>query len=189
MRLIYAFPEPLPLERARGLQAVHTVAALAEAGLVVDLAFAPVRGADGSVDPFSHYEVARHARILLTPVARAMPWPLSRVHSNRVFFANLKRRFGDRLAAAPVMVRHLKLAALLARDVPQAKFLYEAHEVFGETATAGKREANRALERRVMAHAAAVVANSAATASRLRELYGRSGFLEDRKSTRLNSSH
>ena len=29
MRLLYAFPEPLPLERARGVQVAHSVAELA----------------------------------------------------------------------------------------------------------------------------------------------------------------
>lgn len=56
--------------------------------------------------------------------------------------------------------------------------LYEAHEVFGDTAAAGKREANRALERRIMATALAVVANSGATARRLKELYPAPAVLE-----------
>ena len=35
MHLIYAFAEPLPLPRARGVQVLNTVAALAEAGATV----------------------------------------------------------------------------------------------------------------------------------------------------------
>jgi len=182
MRLIYAFPEPLPLERARGLQAVHTVAALARGGIEVAFAFAPVRGPGGNsdpyVDPFAHYAIDRPPRVALVPVQRSLPWPLSGVHSNRLFFANLRRRFGARLGSEPLLVRHLKLAAQLARDLPSACFAYEAHEVFGDTAAPAKREANRSLERAVMTAAGAVIANSAATARRLEALYGRPAIIE-----------
>lgn len=182
MRLLYAFPEPLPLERARGLQVVHTVAALGRAGVDVTLAFAPVRGPGGAsdphVDPFAHYGIARPPGVTLAAVPRALPWPFSGVHSNRLYFANLRRRFGKELEAGPVFVRHLKLAANLARQLPDARFVYEAHEVFGDTAKPSRREENRALERTVIAAASAVIANSAATARRLEALYGKPALLE-----------
>ena len=171
MRLIYAFPEPLPLERARGLQAVNTVAALARSGAQVRLAFAPVSGPGGPVDPFAHYGIARPQGVELIPIARSLPWPLSGVHSNRLFFSNLRRRLGDLLSQEPLLVRHLKLAARIAGALPQARFAYEAHEVFGDTAAPAKQAANRALERSVMRAAGVIVANSAATGRRLRELY------------------
>lgn len=174
MNIIYAFPEPLPLDRARGLQSVSTVAALGRAGIEVDFAFVPVAG----IDPFTHYGLSRPANIRLVPIARALPWPLSRLHSNRLFFANLRRHFGENLSRLPLMVRHLKLAAQIAERLPGASMLYEAHEVFGDTAAAGKREANRALERRIMATALAVVANSGATARRLKELYPAPAVME-----------
>ena len=131
MRLLYAFPEPLPLERARGLQVVHTVAALGRAGVDVTLAFAPVRGpggaADPHVDPFVHYGIARPPGVTIAAVPRALPWPFSGVHSNRLYFANLRRRFGKELEAGPVFVRHLKLAANLARQLPGARFVSFGH--------------------------------------------------------------
>lgn len=167
MKLIYAFPEPLPLERARGLQAVSTVAALGRAGVDVAFAYVPVPG----TDPFDYYGVARPDNVSLVPLSRSLPWPLDRIHSNRVFFARLRRHFGERLQQLPLMVRHLKLAAMLADKVPAVRMIYEAHEVFGDTAAEARREANRDLERRVRAHAAAIVANSAATARRFAELY------------------
>ncbi len=178
MQLVYAFPEPLPLDRARGLQAVNTIAALASAGLSIELAYAPVYGPGGPVDPFAHYGVTRTGNVAMVPIARSLPWPLSGVHSNRLFFANLRRRFGDRLLREIILVRHLKLAAKIAQDLPSARLAYEAHEVFGDTAAAGKRAVNRALEQRVVATAAVVVANSAATALRISELYGRPRALE-----------
>jgi len=176
MRLLYTFPEPLPLERARGLQVVQTVAALGRAGVDVTLAFAPVRGPGGAfgahVDPFAHYAIARPAGVTLAAVPRSLPWPFSGVHSNRLYFANLQRNCAKGLAAGPVFVRHLKLAANIARRLPEACFVYEAHEVFGDTATPARREENRVLERTVIAAAGAVIANSAATARRLEALYG-----------------
>jgi len=172
VNLIYAFPEPLPLERARGLQAVHTVAALAEAGVNVQFAYAPVAGAD----PFHFYGVDRPGNAMPVPIARSLPWPLSRVHSNRLFFSRLQRHFAAELAQQPLMVRHIKLAALVAQQLPLAKFLYEAHEVFGDTASASRRDEHRRMEALVMARAGAVVTNSAATAQRLRELYAVGGI-------------
>lgn len=167
MSIIYAFPEPLPLDRARGLQAVSSVAALGRAGVRVELAFVPVAGKD----PFAYYGIDRPEFVRLVPISRSLPWPLSRVHSNRVFFANLQKHFGAALCRHAVLVRHLKLAALIAERLPQAAMTYEAHEVFGDTSAERRKEDNRALERRVMSAARAVVANSAATANRLKALY------------------
>lgn len=178
MRLIYAFPEPLPLERARGLQAVNTVAALARAGARVRLAFAPVAGPGGPVDPFAHYGVPCPPDVELVPVARSLPWPLSGVHSNRLFFANLQRRLGGLLEQEILLVRHLKLAARIAGSLPRARFVYEAHEVFGDTAAPAKQAANRLLEGSVMRAAGMIVANSAATAMRLQTLYGARDAIE-----------
>lgn len=155
------------MDRARGLQAISTVAALGRAG--VSVALAHVQAGDG--DPFDHYGVTRPEAVSLVPIPRNLPWPFSRIHSNRIFFANLRRYFGSRLPATPVMVRHLKLAAMLADHVPGVRFLYEAHEVFGDTATGTKRDIHRRLEEKVMQQATALVANSAATANRLKQLY------------------
>lgn len=159
------------MERARGFQAVHTVAALAGNGMPVEFAF-PLSGTQGRAEPFRHYGVVKPASVDVVSISRTLPWPLTRVHSNRFFFHSLRKYFGGRLEQAPLMVRHLKLAALLARRAPRVRFLYEAHEVFGDTAQPSKRDANRALERIVMENAAAVASNSAATAARLVELYG-----------------
>ena len=167
MSIIYAFPEPLPLNRARGLQAVSTVAALGRAGVRVEFAFVPVAG----LDPFDHYGVSRPENVRLVPISRALPWPLSRIHSNRFFFRNLRKHFGAELCRHAVLVRHLKLAALVAENLPAASMVYEAHEVFGDTSTASRKEGNRALERRIMTSSRAVIANSEATARRLKELY------------------
>jgi glycosyltransferase involved in cell wall biosynthesis len=171
LNLLYAFPEPLPLPRARGIQAVHTVAALAATGVDIDFSYVPA-----GEDPFLHYAIAKPGNVKLVPLSRSLPWPLARVHSNRLYAARLNRRFD--LGQLPVMVRHLKLAAWLADHPKRPQLLYEAHEVFADTATQAQSAERHDEEERVMRSAAAVVANSAATARRLVELYGNTRILE-----------
>lgn len=166
MKLLYAFPEPLPLPRARGIQVAHTVKALAEQGVEVTLAHVPAEG-----DPFGACGLERPANVTLAPVSRSLPAPLGRWHSNRMF----ARRLAQVVAAqAPdaVFVRHLKIAVLLRERFPALPILYEAHEVFADTADPAKRARVAALERCALDAATALVANSAATAARLRERYG-----------------
>ena len=166
MKLLYAFPEPLPLPRARGIQAVNAVAALAATGVEIDFCFVPC--AQG--DPFAYYQIAKPESVNLLPLSRALPWPMHRVHSNRFFAARLQRRFN--LGQQMIMVRHLKLAAWLANHPSKPKYIYEAHEVFADTAPGAKAQARREEEARVMRSASAVVANCAATAQRLVTLFG-----------------
>jgi glycosyltransferase involved in cell wall biosynthesis len=166
MKLLYAFPEPLPLPRARGLQVVQTVRALAGQHMDVELCYVPAKG-----DPFGACDLARPENVSLLPLSRSLPWPLDGIHSNRFFAARLARH----LAAHPVdaiMVRHLKLARALQERFPDIPLLYEAHEVFADTAPERRRARTARLERYVVEHAQAVVANSHATAGRLGERYG-----------------
>lgn len=173
MKLLYAFPEPLPLPRARGLQVAHAVASLAGAGMTVDLAYVPVSGA-APLDPIGIEEPVGLARV---PLSRGWPFPLDRLppfsrwHSVRFFarrlFAEIARRRPD-----AVYVRHLKLAALLLADRNLPPLIYEAHEVFADTAKPARRARTEALERAVIRSAAAIVCNSRATADRLAALYG-----------------
>lgn len=166
MKLLYAFPEPLPLPRARGLQVVNTVRALAELGIAVDLCHVP-----GGSDPFEANDLARPRNVVLTPLSRSLPWPLDGIHSNRFFAARLARHMHAHFPDA-VMVRHLKIAQSLLRRFPRMPLLYEAHEVFADTASARRQAQTAALERSVVQSAQALVANSRATAERLTERYG-----------------
>lgn len=164
MRLLYAFPEPLPLERARGIQTVHTVAALAAQDIEVTLAHVLSSG-----DPFAAYSVVMPDKVRLLPVSRSLPWPFVRMHSNRLFAARLAKRIEPGETGA-VMARHLKAAALLLERIPGLSLVYEAHEVFADTAPPRRRKATERLERAVVKRAT-LVANSNATAARLRALY------------------
>jgi glycosyltransferase involved in cell wall biosynthesis len=166
MNLLYAFPEPLPLPRARGLQVVNTVRALAEQGMAVDLCHVP-----GGSDPFEASDLARPQNVRLTPLSRSLPWPLDGMHSNR-YFAMRLARYIDEQPPDAIMVRHLKIAQSLLRRFPRIPLLYEAHEVFADTAPARRQASIAALERRVVQGAQAVVSNSRATAERLTQRYG-----------------
>lgn len=163
--LLYVFPEPLPLDRARGIQTIHTVAALAAQGVDVTLAHVPSAG-----DPFAAYSVEKPENVRLLPVSRSLPWPLSRMHSNRFFAARLAKGVDPHEVGA-VMVRHLKAAGLLMERLPGLRFIYEAHEVFADTVAPGRRAEIAGLEGSVAGRAAALIANSRATARRLGELY------------------
>ena len=172
MHLLYPFSEPLPLDRARGLQVISTVAALARAGVSVECSYVPVIANHETVDPFDHYGVIKPAGVTVRPIARNLPWPLSRLHSHRFFVWRWLRQVAAKMDAPWVLVRHLKLAAAIIQALPQARVLYEAHEVFSDTSSAEKKQKNFLLEQFVYTRSHAVIANSAATAHRLKALYG-----------------
>jgi glycosyltransferase involved in cell wall biosynthesis len=151
---------------------VHTVAALAAQGIEVMLAHVPSSG-----DPFAAYSVPMPAKVRLLPLSRSLPWPFVRMHSNRIFAARLARRIDPREIGA-VMARHLKASGLLLERIPGLRLVYEAHEVFADTARPSRRKDTERLERTVVKRAAALVANSNATAARLRALYGIAGPIE-----------
>jgi glycosyltransferase involved in cell wall biosynthesis len=166
VKLLYVFPEPLPLDRARGIQSVHTVAAIARQGIAVVLAHVPA--AD---DPFTGYAVERPSNVSLLPISHRLPWPLSRVHSNRVFASRLVRQVHSAGIGA-IVARHLKAARFLLDQLPRIPLVYEAHEVFADTVSPASRVAEVAeLERSVVSRAAGLIANSGATATRLAERY------------------
>jgi len=155
-RLLYVFPEPFPLRKARAVQVANTVSALAETSLAVDLAYVPVAGVD---DPFKAYGLACPKNVRLVPLSRGLPPPFSRLrmHSNHLFLWRLRRWFGAQLkrglAPRAVFARHVKLAAALLDAMPELPLIYEAHEVFSQPAPK-----LFALEKRVLKGAAVVIA-------------------------------
>ncbi|MBI3370398.1 MAG: glycosyltransferase family 4 protein [Betaproteobacteria bacterium] len=169
MKLLYVFPEPLPLPRARGGQVVNTVAAIEREGIEVLLAHAPGEG-----EPFAAYGVAGGGAIAsglrAVAVSRALPWPFAWLHSNRMFMRRLAPLIGRERPDA-VFVRHLKPACAIRRRFPALPIVYEAHEVFADTAAPVKRAAIERLERDALEAATRLIANSHATAERLQALY------------------
>ena len=167
MRLLYAFPEPFPLARARGVQVAHTLTELARLGIEVELVYVP----NPPLQPLGYFGLDAPENLRLTPLSRSPPWPFARIHSNRLFLWRLQERI-DAAPEALFFVRHLKLAALLRQSRPGRKLVYEAHEVFSDTAPPAKRARQFEMESQVLRTATLVIANSQATAERLRELYG-----------------
>lgn len=177
MKLFYAFPEPLPLPRARGVQVAFSITSLAKAGVAVELAYVPV----DKQHPLG--AAAPGTDVRLTPISRSWPVPLDRLppfsrwHSVRWFHSRLQQAMATSAPDA-IYVRHLKLADLLLRagkSIPP--LIYEAHEVFFDTVADTKRGKVLATEKNVVKGAAAVVCNSEATAARLLALYGPIGRL------------
>lgn len=169
MRLLYAFPEPLPLPRARGVQVIHAVQALAAEVDAIDFSFEPVAGI---ADPFVAYGLERPANVALLPISRALPWPFSKLkaRSQRCF---VRRLLGAIKVSRPdiILVRHIKLACALHRARPEVPLAYEAHEVFADTTESRRPTRTAATEACAVLGARLILANSAATAKRLADRY------------------
>ena len=166
MKLLFAFPEPLPLPRARGVQVAWMADALSAAGADVTLAYVP--------SPEGHplrpigKEPANNLDLL--PVSYNWPFPFQRWHSVSRFAALLAREI-DRIRPAAIFVRHFKLAECLLRLRPHVPLIYEAHEVFATTVPERKRERTRGQEAFVLERAAGVVYISNAVARAIRDAY------------------
>lgn len=173
MRVLYAFAEPLPLPRARGVQVAHAISSLVNSGVAVDLAYAPVNGKSPCEDVSGEPQEG----LTLIPISRGWPAPLNRIppisrwHSVRLFEHRLRREIKERRPDV-IYMRHLKLAHLVLKSRCSTPVIYEAHEVFADTAKTKYRKNIGALEGIVVRTAAGVVCNSHATANRLSELYG-----------------
>ncbi len=158
------------MRKARALQVVNTVSAMAAAGQCVDLAFVSVPGA---ADPFVHYGMKCPKNVRLVPLSRGLPAPLAgiRMHSNRLFLWRLRRwlKAQEKLGTAPQLVfaRHVKLAAAMLQNFPQLPLIYEAHEIFAQPAPK-----LFAQEKQVLEQSAALVAITRGLAAALNRHFG-----------------
>jgi glycosyltransferase involved in cell wall biosynthesis len=174
MEILYLFPEPLPLPRARGVQVMNTVAALARPGVKVVLAYVPT---PKNENPFTAYGLPAPPAAELVPLARGLPWPLGwlPMRSNRLLFLRLRcwlrRRARRGNTPQVIMVRHLKVAHALLQTFPDIPLLYEAHEVFAEVAPPDKRASLARIEETVLRRAAALVAVTQGLADDLKKRY------------------
>lgn len=171
--LLYVFPEPLPLPRARGVQVAHFVRALAESGIKVTLAYVP----SGDSHPFEPIGMAVPESVTLLPLSRGLPWLLQHagIKSHKLFMIRLahhiKRMLRHGGAPDVVFFRHVKAAAQFAQSFPALPFIYEAHEVFAKTAKASQRGRLKDIECRIVRQAGLIIANSQGSASGIVELY------------------
>jgi glycosyltransferase involved in cell wall biosynthesis len=174
MRILYIFPEPLPLPRARGIQVAHTVAALAQQGVTVQLAYVPSQ--DGA-DPLAAYGVNDPGGVERVPLSRGLSAPFSwlPLRSNRLFFRRLcdwmEQQAGQGRRPALIMARHLKIAHALLRRFRDIPVLYEAHEVFANVAPPAKREKLARIEASVLRRAKVLVAITQGVATDLKKRY------------------
>lgn len=169
MHILYVFPEPLPLPRARGLQVAHFVRALAQEGAKVTLAYVPSDGGHPFI-PIGH-DVPENVTLL--PLSRNLLW--TRIKSQRFFMWRLaewlSRQRKSETAPSVVFFRHIKAAAYFARKFPNIPFVYEAHEVFAHTAKPSQRARIRLLEAQVLDKAALLVAISNGAAEGLKRYF------------------
>jgi glycosyltransferase involved in cell wall biosynthesis len=174
MQILYIFPEPLPLPRARGIQVVNTVSALASVGMHVQLAYVP---AQEKSDPFVTYGLSPARSIELVQISRGLPAPFSwlPLRSNRLFFRRLsgwmENEAGHGRRPDLIMARHLKIAHALLDRFPDVPLLYEAHEVFAEVAPPAKRARLARIEESVLRRAKALVAITQGVAADLKKRY------------------
>lgn len=175
LKLLYLFPEPLPLPKARGIQVINTLHALAGFPVDVMLAFVPVSGAP---DPFAAYGLARPANINLLPLSRGLPWPFGglKVQSGKLFQHRLaawlrRARLCDSLPDV-VMVRHVKQAKRLLAARLDVPIVYEAHEIFADEGPSRKMRHLAKDEREVLRRSAGVIAITRQLAELLTERYG-----------------
>ncbi len=174
MDMLYVFPEPLPLPRARGIQVAHTVAALASQGVGVRLAYVPAR--DGA-DPLAGYGVDDPGGVERVPLSRGLAAPFSwlPLRSNRLFFRRLRDWIGRESKRgrrpALIMARHLKIAHALLDRFPDVPLLYEAHEVFADVAPPARRAKLARIEESVLRRARALVAITRGVADDLKKRY------------------
>lgn len=170
MKLLYAFPEPLPLPKARGIQVAWMVDALCAAGIEVTLAHVPADNVH-PLTPLGKQQTPGNLKVV--PISRHWPFPLSRWHSVARFTDLLLKWIDRHPSNRPnvIFVRHLKLAARLLKARPDLPLIYEAHECFFATAPAAKRAALAAQEAYVLANATGVVFISGAVQNALQRLY------------------
>lgn len=167
--LLYVFPEPLPLPRARGVQVAHSVAAMARKGIRVTLAYVP----GGARHPFTPIGREVPENVTLLPLSRGLLG--TRIKSHALFMMRLVRwlhaQRGMNNLPQCVFFRHVKAAAWFARHCHALPYVYEAHEVFSKTAKPSQRERIRAMERSVLEGASLIVTNSEGTACGLASAY------------------
>ena len=166
LKLLFVFPEPLPLPRARGAQVAWMTDALCSAG--VDVTLASVPSTEGH--PLQPIGKPLPGRLRLLPISNRWPFPFARWHSVSRFTRQLVRHI-DTARPDAIFVRHIKLAYQLLKLRPDTPLIYEAHEVFAANAPPAKRARLAAQEAFVLAHAAGIVHISRAVQDALHDDY------------------
>ncbi|MFZ4536208.1 glycosyltransferase family 4 protein [Propionivibrio sp.] len=175
MRILYPFPEPFPLPKARGIQVANTVDALAREDMHVDFAYVPTSDKE---DPFAHYGLSKQKKITVHPFSRNLPRPLNclPIRSGSLFRWRLNKWI-ERVSATNerphvVLVRHLKLAYALLKTHPGYPIVYEAHEIFSDGASSSKAKRLARMEKEVLEKSAEIIVITGALGRLLQKRYG-----------------
>ncbi len=149
--LIYPFPERLPMERARSIQYINTCFSLARNGVKVYMIIPGNEGDRRRI--LDYYGIIDHENVsfVFLPAVRVKVKELVSVTINHVFYLGSlfyilwllrKLRKRDEEKKIFILTRHPKLANFLYnfKNLIKAKFIYEVHEIFSETAGSKKRK-------------------------------------------------
>lgn len=175
IRILYAFPESLPLPHARGIQIAHTLASLLDEDCSVSLAYV---SEDPEQDPLSFYGLHPKRSLDLIPLSRHGTglFHFLPIQSNRFFNKQLTALINtnNEQFETPdvIMTRHFKTAYALLKLHPEIPLVYEAHEVFAQSTRPENRSKHTQMERYVLQHATRVIAISEALANALSNYHG-----------------
>lgn len=174
IKILYAFPEPLPLPKARGIQVAWTVDSLCSIGVHVALAYVSTDNAHPLL-PLGKSDYPENLK--LVPTRHHWPFPFHRWHSVTRFARSLLRWVARDPLRIPdaIFVRHVKLAFRLMKARPDIPVIYEAHEWFAATAPKSKRAALAKQEAYVLEHASGIVFISRAVQEALTNAYSVGG--------------
>lgn len=166
MKIFYPYSEVLPSEKARALQVVNTVCAMAKAGVEVEL-FAGLKKTD--TDILNMYGLTSNSNLNFIPGAtlRRRNFFGFKISCGSVFYRSsiryLKKKEDKNFV---IYTRHLKLAAVLLKKFPDIPLVYEAHEVFSM-----ERHSLFHLEKFVFNNAKGIVSISHSLIKKVREFY------------------
>lgn len=169
MFILYPFPEPLPIKKARGVQVVNITQALARQGCRVDL----IHSGNDSNAIYSHYGLKTMPGFNPVTISRSIQFAGLKINSNKIFNYKLSQ-YINRLDKKPdlIIARHLKTAYFLLRHHPDIPLLYDAHEIFTESTTnPGNKKKLKKLESYTLNHATTLTAISEALAKDIRQSY------------------
>lgn len=170
MFILYPFPEPLPIAKARGVQVVNITHALASQDCRVDL----IHTGQDAAAIYQHYGLDPIPGFNPITIPRTIQLLGMKLNSNRIFNFRLSRHI-NRLANKPDLIisRHLKTAYHLLRHHPEIPLLYDAHEIFTESTTNPKnRAALKKMEAYILGNATVITAISESLREDIQKHYG-----------------
>lgn len=173
MNLLYIFPEEFTGRFAREYHVYRLAESLAAAGCDVTLAAAPSDKLSSAEDLHAFFGGTQSPRLKIAWLSRKMSLGLISIRSGAWYYKQLDRLIES---ARPdvVYTMHPKAADHLAKRHPKLPLIFEAHEIFADSHPEGSAKYGEllALERRVHAHARAVVTISSYLADCLKERFG-----------------